>query len=144
MLKMQVLGNLGKDAVLHMHGTDSVLNFSVAHTEKYKDGNGQKVEKTTWVECSWWVDSRSTVGQYLKKGQLVWAEGRPDSRPWETKDGKKASSLIMRVTNLQLCGGGTGNTNQQQPSQQAPAPASAPSTDQGGFVPIDDFSDLPF
>lgn len=145
---MQVLGNLGKDAVLHMHGTDSVLNFSVAHTEKYKDSNGQLVQKTTWVECSWWVDSRSTVGQYLKKGVMVWAEGRPDSRPWETKDGKKASSLTLRVFTLQLCGGGQ-RDNQQQPSQQAPQPAS----DTGGYVPYvapksegvsHDDSDLPF
>lgn len=143
MLKMQVLGNLGKDAVLYKHGIEDVLNFSVAHTEKYKDKNGTPVQKTTWVECSWWVDSRSTVGQYLKKGQMVWVEGRPDSRPWETKDGKKASSLIMRVTSLQLCGGGTGNTNKQQPSQQAPAPA----PDQGGYVPVNTSSgddDLPF
>jgi single-strand DNA-binding protein len=141
MIKMQVLGNLGKDAVMHMHGTDSVLNFSVAHTEKYKDSSGQQVQKTTWVECSWWVDSRSTVGQYLKKGTMVWAEGRPDSRPWETREGKKASSLIMRVTNLQLCGGG----NQQPPSQQSASTTSAPVNDQAGFVPLDtDNFDLPF
>lgn len=141
MLKMQVLGNLGKDAVLHMHGTDSVLNFSVAHTEKYKDKNGQQCEKTTWVECSWWVDSRSTVGQYLKKGVMVYAEGRPDSRPWETKDGKKASSLIMRVTSLQLCGGGSRPEN-NQPAQQASAPAAQ---QQEGFVPLNEnFEDLPF
>lgn len=140
MLKMQVLGNLGKDAVLYMHGSDSVLNFSVAHTEKYRDAKGQQVQKTTWVECSWWVDSRSTVGQYLKKGVMVWAEGRPDSRPWETKDGKKASSLIMRVTNLQLCGGG----NQQPLPQQSASTTSAPANDQGGYVPVTGDDDLPF
>lgn len=144
MLKMQILGNLGKDAVMHQHGTDNCLNFSVCHTDKYKDSNGVLVEKPTWVECSWWIDGRSTIGQYLKKGQLVFVEGFPGSRPWETKDGKKASSLTMRVFSLQLCGGGQRDNNQQQPSQQAPAPASTPSTDQGGFVPIDDFSDLPF
>ena len=53
MLKMQILGNLGKDAVMHQHGTDNVLQFSVAHTDKYKDSAGMLVQKTTWVECSW-------------------------------------------------------------------------------------------
>ncbi len=143
MIKLQILGNLGKDAVMHQHGTDNCLNFSVCHTDKYKDSNGVLVERPTWVECSWWIDGRSTVGQYLKKGVMVWVEGIPGSRPWETKDGKKASSLTLRVFALQLCGGGQrDNTQQQQPSQQAPAPSPAP--DKGGFVPMGDDSDLPF
>lgn len=142
MLKMQILGNLGKDAVMQQHGTDNVLNFSVCHTDRYKDSNGVLVEKPTWVECSWWIDGRSAVGQYLKKGTMVWIEGFPGSRPWETKDGKKASNLTMRVFNLQLCGGGQ-RENQQQPSQQAPAPP--PSSDQGGYVPAQTEDDsLPF
>lgn len=139
MIKMQVLGNLGKDAVMQQHGTDNVLNFSVAHTDKYKDSTGMLVQKTTWVECSWWIDGRSTVGQYLKKGTMVWVEGIPGSRPWETKDGKKASSLTLRVFNLQLCGGGQRDNN-QQPS------ATASTNDQGGYVPHDTGTDndLPF
>lgn len=141
MLEMQILGNLGKDAVMHQHGTDNVLNFSVCHTEKYKDSNGVLVEKPIWVECSWWVDGRSTVGQYLKKGTTVFVKGFPGSRPWKNRDGKEMSSLTMRVFNLQLCGGGgQRNDNQQQPSQQAPAPAT-PSNDQGGYQGMDD---LPF
>lgn len=140
---MQILGNLGKDAIMQQHGTDNVLNFSVAHTDKYKNHEGILVEKTTWVECSWWIDGRSTVGQYLKKGQMVYVEGFPGSRPWETKEGKKASSLIMRVTSLQLCGGGSRPEN-NQPAQQAPA---AQSNNQGGYVPMQtesDDSSLPF
>lgn len=139
MLKMQILGNLGKDAVMHQHGTDNVLQFSVAHTDKYKDSAGMLVQKTTWVECSWWIDGRSTVGQYLKKGAMVWVEGIPGSRPWESKEGKKASSLTLRVFTLQLCGGGQ-RDNQQQPSQQAPQTTA----ETGGYVPVSGDDDLPF
>lgn len=143
MIEMYILGNLGKDAVMHQHGTDNCLNFSVCHTDKYKDTNGMLVEKPTWVECSWWIDGRSTVGQYLKKGTMVFVKGFPGSRQWETKDGKKASSLTLRVMFLQLCGGGgQRDNNQQQPSQQAPA--TAPSNDQGGYAPMDTGSELPF
>lgn len=144
MLRLQVLGHLGKDAVMSQHGTDNVLNFTVAHTNKYKGSDGLQHEKTTWVECSWWIDSRNTVGQWLKKGTKVWVDGIPDSRPWETRDGKKASSLILRVYSLELCGSPSNRDNNQQPSQQAPA--SAPVTDQGGYKPIEteNFDDLPF
>lgn len=137
MLKMQIIGHLGKDCVMQQYGTDNVLQFSVAHTDKYKDSAGMLVQKTTWVECSWWIDGKSTVGQYLKKGTMVWVEGMPGSRPWETKDGKKVSSLTLRVFSLQLCGGGQRDNNQQ--------PSTTTSTnDQGGYVPVGDDSDLPF
>ena len=126
---------------MNQHGTDNVLNFSVAHTDKYKDSAGMQFQKTTWVECSWWIDGRSTVGQFLKKGTLVWVEGFPGSRPWETKDGKKASSLTLRVFSLQLCGGGQRDNNQQQSTPTS-------TNDQGGFVPHNtgtgNDDDLPF
>lgn len=136
MLKMQIIGNLGKDAVMHQHGTDNVLQFSVAHTDKYKDSAGMLVQKTTWVECSYWIDGRSPLGQYLKKGTMVYVEGFPGSRAWE-KDGKKYSSLTLRVFSLQLCGGGQRDNN-QQPSD------AASSNHQGGYEPVGDDNDLPF
>lgn len=129
MLKLQVIGHLGKDAVMQQHGTDNVLNFSVAHSEKFKNAQGVLTERTTWVECSWWIDARSTVGQYLKKGTLIWAEGIPASRAWESKDGtKNGSSLVLRVFSLQLLGGkredsqGANNqSNQAQPTSSGHA-----------------------
>lgn len=141
MLKMQIIGHLGKDCVMQQHGTDNVINFSVAHTDKYKEGGILK-EKTTWVECSWWVDSQTKVAQYLRKGTQVYIEGFPGSKYWEGRDGKKVSNLTIRVFHLQLLGGGNRAESNQQPSQQAPSTAPAP--DQGGFVPMDDGSDLPF
>jgi len=140
MIKMQIIGHLGKDAVLNFHGTDSVLNFSLAHTDKYKDGNGQLVQKATWVSCSYWVDSKSTLGQYLKKGAVVYCEGFPEARGFE-HNGKVSGELKMRVKFLQLLGGGNREGGQNsQPSQQAPQPA----PDTGGYVSVDDGNDLPF
>lgn len=144
MLKLQVIGHLGKDAVMQQHGTDNVLNFSVAHSEKFKNAAGVLTEKTTWVECSWWIDGRSTVGQYLKKGTLIWAEGIPATRMWESKEGKKGSSLVLRVFSLQLLGGKREDNN-QSPSQQAPQGQTANSND--GYVAFNsngNDTDLPF
>ena|SRR5687767_6093535 len=119
MLKLQVIGYIGKDAVMHQHGTENCLNFSVAHTDKFKNADGVLTEKTTWVECSWWLDGRSTVGQYLKKGTLIWAEGSPMTRVWENKEGKKSASLGIRIFNLQLLGGK--REDQQQNNNQPQA-----------------------
>ncbi len=67
MIKLQVIGNLGKDCLTNSVNGKSVINFNVAHTEKFKDSQGQVKEKTTWVECAYWTD-RTPVAQYLRRG----------------------------------------------------------------------------
>ncbi len=66
MIKLQVIGNLGKDCIVNTVNGKNVINFSVAHTEKYKDAQGNPKERTTWVECAYWTD-RTGIAPYLKK-----------------------------------------------------------------------------
>lgn len=124
MIKLQVIGNLGKDCVVNNVNGKNVINFSVAHTEKFKDAQGVQKDKTVWVECAYWTD-RTAVAPYLKKGTMVYAEGQPDVRTYTTKDGAQGSSLSLRVSMVQLLGGrgdqtgegGGGSSYQnQQPS----------------------------
>lgn len=104
MVKMQVIGHLGKDAIVNNVNGKTVINFSIAHTEKFKDAQGQQKEKTLWVEAAWWTDKTGIV-QYLKKGQQVYADGQPDVRTYTTPDGRTGSSLVLRVSQVQLVGG---------------------------------------
>jgi single-strand DNA-binding protein len=104
MIKLQVVGNLGKDAVVKEVNGKTVINFNVAHTEKFKDAQGVAKEKTTWVECSYWTD-RTAVVPYLKKGTLVYTEGSPEASAYQNKEGQNAASLRLRVSNVQLLGG---------------------------------------
>lgn len=104
MIKLQVIGNIGKDCVVNNVNGKNVINFSVAHTEKFKDAQGQQKDKTIWVECAYWTD-RTGISPYLKKGQQVYAEGVPDIRTYTTKDGVPGTSLTLRVMSVQLLGG---------------------------------------
>ena len=79
MIKMQVIGNLGKDCVVNTVNGKNVINFTVAHTEKYRDSQGNNQEKTTWVDCAYWTD-RTAVAPYLTKGKQVYVEGQPEAR----------------------------------------------------------------
>ena len=124
MIKLQVIGHLGKDCVVNNVNGKSVINFSVAHTEKFKDAQGQQKDKTIWVECAYWTD-RTAVAPYLKKGQLVFAEGTPEIRTYTTKEGTPGSSLNMRLSSVQLLGSradsqggeaGQGSYQNSQPS----------------------------
>ena len=104
MIKMQIIGNLGKDCVVNTVNGKNVINFTVAHTEKYKDSQGNQQEKTTWVDCAYWAD-RTGIAQYLTKGKQVYVEGTPEARSFQRNDGTPGASLSLRVRDIQLLGG---------------------------------------
>ena len=100
MIKTQLIGYLGQDAVANQVNGKSVINLNIADTEKYKNAEGVEVEKTTWVNCAYWTEKLNVVN-YLKKGTLVYLEGKPDVKTYE-KDGKVIPQLTLRVSYLQL------------------------------------------
>lgn len=106
MIKLQIVGNLGKDCIAKEINGKNVINFSVAHTEKFKDSTGTPRERTTWVECAYWTE-RTGIAPYLKKGQLVFAEGSPEADAYSNKENQPAATLRMRVREIQLLGGRT-------------------------------------
>ena len=105
MIKLQIIGNLGKDCIVKEINGKHVINFSVAHTERFKDSQGVQKERTTWVECAYWTD-RTAIAPYLLKGTTVFAEGSPEAESYTNKEGQPAVTLRMRVQNIQLLGGG--------------------------------------
>jgi single-strand DNA-binding protein len=105
MIKLQVIGNLGKDCTTNTVNGKNVMNFNVAHTEKFRDAQGNQKDKTTWVECAYWSD-KTAVAPYLKKGTQVYVEGTPEVRTYPKNDGTTGASLTLRVLNVQLLGGG--------------------------------------
>jgi single-strand DNA-binding protein len=110
MIKLQVIGHLGKDCQTNEVNGKSVMNFSVAHSDKYKDAHGNMQERTIWVECAYWTD-RTGVSAYLKKGQLVYVEGMPEVRTYQRNDGTTGASLTMRVSSVQLLGSARTDAN---------------------------------
>lgn len=105
MIKLQVIGNLGKDCITNTVNGKTVMNFNVAHTEKFKDNQGVQKDKTIWVECAYWSD-RTGVAPYLKKGTQVYVEGTPEVRTYPKNDGTTGVSLSLRVQSVQLLGSG--------------------------------------
>jgi single-strand DNA-binding protein len=107
MIKLQVIGNLGKDCVTNTVNGKNVINFNVAHTEKFKDAQGNQKDKTIWVDCAYWTD-RTGIAPYLKKGTQVYAEGTPEVRTYPKNDGTTGVSLTLRIASVQLLGSKSG------------------------------------
>ena len=140
-LKLEVIGHIGQDAVSNTVNGKQVLNFSVAHTEKFKDAQGNARENTTWVKCSVW--DKPNLQPWLKKGQLVLLIGKPEVRPYTTNTGELRAELRLRVHELKLLG-----SNREQ---QGAAPAYTPQVTQQesqavatAFNDSDLADDLPF
>ncbi len=144
MIKMQVIGNLGKDCVVNTVNGKNVINFTVAHTEKYKDSQGANQEKTTWVDCAYWTD-RTAISPYLTKGKQVFVEGTPEVRSFTRQDGTGGASLSLRIREVQLLGGksdagASGPSYSGASSGSYSSPSNVPSASEV-TEPIDD---LPF
>lgn len=145
MIKLQVIGNLGADCIQKEVNGKNVINFNVAHSEKFKDSHGNLKERTIWVNCAYWTD-RTAIAQYLTKGKTVYAEGTPDTDAYTNKDGQIAATLRMRVQNIQLLGGADSNgSNQGNVSHAGSTPSPTVRTQREttpSTVAADD--DLPF
>lgn len=148
MIKMQVIGRLGKDCTVNTVNGKNVMNFTVAHSEKYKDSQGNLQEKTIWVDCAYWSD-RTAVAQYLTKGTQVFVEGQPEARSFQRNDGTPGSSLSLRVREVQLLGSkndssGSGGGSYQQSAGAGSSysqPVSSTPSSADITEPVDD---LPF
>lgn len=160
MLKLTAIGNLGRDAEIRDVNGKRVINFSIAHSEKFKDQNGVQNERTTWVKCAMWRDADKTkVAQYLTKGTRVYVEGMPAVSAYISRDGESRASLELRVTNLELLGskeesgqarsGGSNPAPEewktQKPAKSPKADGAAPSAAQmEAQTPLEEEEDLPF
>lgn len=155
--KVIIVGNLGRDPeVRHFEGNSSVASFSVATSETYTDKNGERQKLTEWHNVVLWGGLAGVAEKYLKKGNLVYVEGKLTTRKWQDKDGNDRYTTEVVGRTMKMLGGkgeSTGSytpmpTSADAPTQvvkEAPAMNTAPSTNapaQNVEAAADD--DLPF
>ncbi len=107
--KVIIVGNLGADPeTRYMPSGDAVTNIRVATTDRYKDkASGEMKEATEWHRIAFFGRLAEIAGDYLKKGSLVYVEGRLKTRQWE-KDGQKQYSTEIVAEQMQMLGGRQG------------------------------------
>lgn len=124
--KVILVGNLGKDPELRYtpSGT-AVATFSLATTERYKDREGNKQEKTEWHNIVVWRQLAEICGKFLHKGKQVYVEGKIQNRSYDDRDGNKRYISEVVVNEMQMLGsrddnqqgGGGGYAGGQNQSQ---------------------------
>jgi single-strand DNA-binding protein len=104
--KVILVGRLGRDPeTRYTGGGQAVANFSVATDDSYKDKNGERQKRTEWHKIVVWGKQAEIAQQYLKKGSLIFIEGRIQSREWQDKEGQKRTSFEIVASNFRMLGG---------------------------------------
>ncbi len=104
--KVILVGRLGRDPeTRYTGGGQAVANFSLATDETYRDRNGERQKRTEWHKIVVWGKQAEIAQQYLKKGSLVFIEGRIQSREWQDKEGQKRTSFEIVANNFRMLGG---------------------------------------
>jgi single-strand DNA-binding protein len=114
--KVLLIGHLGADPESRfMTSGSAVTNFNLATNESWKSTEGDTKEKTEWHRVVLFGKMAETAAEYMKKGQLVFIEGRLQTRSWEDKDKVKRYTTEILCDNFTMLGrksddGGTGSS----------------------------------
>lgn len=135
--KVLLIGHLGKDPeTRYLPSGESVTNFSVATTESWKDkASGEKKEATEWHRVATFGKLAEVCGEYLKKGALVYIEGKVTTQKWKDKEGNDRYSTQIRADQMKMLGG--------KPAETETAPA-APAEKKPAARMQDLEDDIPF
>jgi single-strand DNA-binding protein len=135
--KALLIGNLGQDPELkYMPTGDAVCNFTIATTESWKDRDGNQKERTEWHRIVAYRRLAEICGEYLKKGKLVYIEGKIQTRSWEDKDGVKKYVTEIVADQMKMLGRRDEASSESfsPPQKSEPAPPAS----------SNDEDDLPF
>jgi single-strand DNA-binding protein len=96
--KVQLIGRLGKDPeVRYTTKGKKYTRFSLAVDRTWKDPEGGKQEATDWFNIVAWGKVGEICAEYLKKGRLVYVEGRLRTDQWQDKETQEMHSRTVVV-----------------------------------------------
>ena len=129
--KVMLIGNLGRDAEMrHTPSGTAVSTLNLATTERWKDKDGEKQEKTEWHRVIVWGKTAEALSQYLVKGKQILVEGRLQTRQWEDKEGVTRYTTEIKSDRITLLGSGGRRDESGQRQGSDDAGSQAPLTEE--------------
>ncbi len=126
--KVLLIGHLGGDPESRFTTSGSaVTNFNLATNESWRSNEGDTKEKTEWHRVVVFGKLAETAAEYMKKGQLVFVEGRLQTRSWEDKDNVKKYTTEILCDSFTMLG---------RKSDDSGGGSSAQSSDQDDDLPF--------
>lgn len=117
------IGRLGQDPeIRYLADGKAAANISIGCSESWKDkATGEKKEKTEWVRGSAFGKLAEIMGQYLRKGSLVYISGKMQTRKWQDQNGQDRYTTEIVIKEMEMLGSKSDSQQQgyQQPQQQS-------------------------
>lgn len=144
--KVILVGRLGKDPeTRYMPNGEAVTNATLATSETWKDKSGEKQEKTEWHRVTFYRKLAEIAGEYLKKGSMVYVEGRLETRKWTDKEGKERYTTEIIANEMQMLSSRSsagGNSFEVVDKPAGGSSSAKPAKSGGDFDNFED--DIPF
>ncbi|MCD6116281.1 single-stranded DNA-binding protein [bacterium] len=112
--KVILIGRLGGDPELaYTPSGRAYVKFTLATSARWKDQEGNQKERTDWHRIKAWGKLAEIMGEYLKKGSLVFLEGRIETRSYEDSNGVKKWITEIVANDMEMLGSKGGSSEQQ-------------------------------
>lgn len=121
--RVQIIGRLGQDAEIRStQAGKEIASISLAVSEKWKDQQGQKQEKTEWIKCSVFIPSAvNFLKNYTAKGDLLFVEGKFTTRKWKDQQGSDKYTTEVSVQPYSGSVQKLSSSGESQPKQSSQA-----------------------
>ncbi len=134
--KVTLIGRLGADPeVRSMSSGGTVTNINMATSRRWNDKqSGERRDETEWHRIVFFNRIAEVVGEYLRKGSLIYVEGRIRTRKWQDQNGQDRYTTEIVAEQMQMLdskSGGTSNFNNNAQSTSKDSynqPAANPQT----------------
>lgn len=104
--KVILVGHVGADPEPRYTASGTaVVNLRMATNEVWRDSEGKDQDQTEWHRVVLWGKQAEFAANYIKKGQLIYVEGRLQTRTWEDRDKIERRTTEVRANVITLLGG---------------------------------------
>lgn len=101
--RVMIIGRLGADPELrYTQGGQPVCSLRIATDESYTDKDGNRVERTEWHSVVAFHRAAENCNQFLRKGSLVYVEGKLSTRKWQDQKGQDRYTTEIRAERVQF------------------------------------------
>ena len=102
--KVILLGNLTRDIELrYLQNGTAIGKSAIAVTRKFTNANGEKSEKTCFVDITFWGKTAEVSNQYLRKGSKVLIEGSLELEQWQDQQtGQNRQKHSVTVETMEM------------------------------------------
>ncbi len=141
--KAILVGRLGRDPeVRYTTSGTPVANFSLATDEVWNDQSGERQRRTEWHRIVVWSRLAEICEKYLRKGSLIYIEGRIQTQEWDDRDGNRRRTTEIVAREMKMLGSRTDEMGGGAPAdRQGSQPSRAPQPSQEVEITDDD---IPF